>query len=98
VHYVRSNGTNMPERLKVRAPSFVNIPSFKASCLGAPMADVMITLAACDPCYSCTERSLVLARPGDAPRLASPGLIEASRQKTFAIARSMGRAPDLDLE
>ena len=98
VHYVRSNGTNMPERLKVRAPSYVNIPSFKASCLGAPMADVMITLAACDPCYSCTERSLVLTRPGDAPRLESPGLIEASRQKTFAIARSMGRAPDLDLE
>lgn len=98
VHYVRSNGTNMPERLKVRAPSYVNIPSFKASCLGAPLADVMITLAACDPCYSCTERSLVLTGPGRAPLPAAPRLIEASRQKTLALARSMGRAPDLDLE
>ena len=73
VHYVRSNGTNMPERLKVRAPSYVNIPSFKASCLGAPMADVMITLAACDPCYSCTERAMTLVDPRGAPLGAAPG-------------------------
>jgi NADH-quinone oxidoreductase subunit D len=98
VHYVRSNGTNMPERLKVRAPSYVNIPSFKASCLGAPLADVMITLAACDPCYSCTERSLVLTGTGQAPMPAATILLAASRQKTLAIARALGRAPDLDLE
>jgi NADH-quinone oxidoreductase subunit D len=97
IHYVRSNGTNMPERLKVRAPSYVNIPSFKASCLGAPMADVMITLAACDPCYSCTERAIVLTDPRGAPLGGVPGLVEASRRKTLAIARDMGRRPDLDL-
>lgn len=95
VHYVRSNGTNMPERLKVRAPSYVNIPSFKASCLGAPMADVMITLAACDPCYSCTERAMVLVEPGGAPIPPVPGLLEASRRKTFELARDLGRKPDL---
>jgi NADH-quinone oxidoreductase subunit D len=97
IHYVRSNGTNMPERLKVRAPSYVNIPSFRASCLGAPMADVMITLAACDPCYSCTERSLVLRDAAGARLLATPGLIEASRQKTLELARALGHAPDLEL-
>ena len=98
IHYVRSNGTNMPERLKVRAPSYVNIPSFRSSCLGAPMADVMITLAACDPCYSCTERSLVLRDAAGARLLATPGLIEASRQKTFELARALGHAPDLKLD
>ena len=34
-HYVRSDGSNRPVRHKVRAPSYVNVPSFKASCIGA---------------------------------------------------------------
>ena len=55
-HYVRSDGGNRPVRHKVRAPSYVNVPSFKASCIGEKIADVTITLAAVDPCYSCTER------------------------------------------
>ena len=55
-HYVRSDGGNRPVRHKVRAPSYVNVPSFKASCIGQHIADVTITLAAVDPCYSCTER------------------------------------------
>ncbi|HSM49799.1 MAG TPA: nickel-dependent hydrogenase large subunit [Thermoanaerobaculia bacterium] len=98
VHYVRSNGTNMPERLKVRAPSFVNIPSFKSSCLGAPLADVLITLAACDPCYSCTERAVVLRDRGGRPLPAAPELLAASRRKTAELARELGRPPDLELE
>ena len=35
------------------------IPSFKATCVGQPVADVTIALAAVDPCYSCTERLAV---------------------------------------
>ncbi len=55
-HYVRSDGSNRPIRHKVRAPSFNNIPTFKASCIGLQIPDVAITLASVDPCYSCTER------------------------------------------
>ena len=33
-HYVRSDGGNRPVRHKARAPSYVNVPSFKASCIG----------------------------------------------------------------
>ncbi len=55
-HYVRSDGTNRPVRHKVRAPSFNNVPTFKASCIGEQIPDVAITLASVDPCYSCTER------------------------------------------
>jgi NADH-quinone oxidoreductase subunit D len=97
VHYLRSNGTNMPERLKVRAPSYVNIPTFKASCTGAQLADVMITLAACDPCYSCTERALVVTGAEGAP-VPAPALLELSRARTREIARGMGRRPDLVLD
>ena len=59
-HYVRSDGGNRPVRHKARAPSYVNVPSFKASCIGGKLADVLITLAAVDPCYSCTERIAVV--------------------------------------
>jgi len=55
-HYVRSDGSNYPVRHKVRAPSYMNVPTFKVSCIGAEIADVAITLASVDPCYSCTER------------------------------------------
>jgi Ni,Fe-hydrogenase III large subunit len=45
-YYVRTDGTNRPIRHKVRAPSYVNIPTFQASCKGIPIADALITLAA----------------------------------------------------
>jgi len=97
VHYVRSNGTNMPERLKVRAPSFTNIASFQASCLGASIADVTITLAACDPCYSCTERTAVVVDGGGRIVGTFRDLLQQSRARTQALAREFGRRPDLDL-
>lgn len=97
IHYVRSNGTNMPERLKVRAPSFTNIPSFKASCLGASIADVTITLAACDPCYSCTERTAIVRNVDTGREETLADLVKRSREKTARLAADMGRKPDLFL-
>jgi NADH-quinone oxidoreductase subunit D len=97
VHYLRSNGTNMPERLKVRAPSYTNIPSFKVSCIGAAIADVTITLAACDPCYSCTERTAVVTDADGETVATFDDLLRRSREKTAEIAREMGRPADLDL-
>lgn len=97
IHYVRSNGTNMPERLKVRAPSFVNVPSYTASCIGESIADVTIALAACDPCYSCTER-VAAVRRDDGPDLGWADLVRLGRERTHALAREMGREPGLRLE
>jgi NADH-quinone oxidoreductase subunit D len=85
VHYVRSDGGNRPVRHKVRAPSYVNVPSFKASCIGEDIADVTITLAAVDPCYSCTERLAVVR--GKDHKLICDGeeLLKLSREKTERI-------------
>jgi len=58
-HYIRSDGSNRPVRHKIRAPSYNNIPTFKASCIGMQIPDVAITMAGVDPCYSCTERMCV---------------------------------------
>ena len=62
LHYVRSNGGNMPMRHKVRAPSFNNILTNELSVLGNTVADAGLITAAVDPCYSCTERVGVVDR------------------------------------
>jgi NADH-quinone oxidoreductase subunit D len=95
-HYVRSDGGNRPIRHKVRAPSFVNVPSFRASCIGQHIADVTITLAAVDPCYSCTERLAVVDRHHNIVH-DYEALLKLSREKTARIKKEIG-APKLKLE
>lgn len=55
-HFVKSDGSNSPVRHKIRAPSYVNIATFKKSCVGQSISDATLALAAVDPCYCCTER------------------------------------------
>jgi membrane-bound hydrogenase subunit alpha len=88
-HYVRSDGGNRPVRHKARAPSYVNVPSFKASCIGQKIADVTITLAAVDPCYSCTERVAVVDRKTNEVLCDYDMLLKLSRSKTDEIRKQM---------
>ena len=59
-HFVKTDGSNYPVRHKIRAPSYVNIATFRKSCIGQTITDATISLAAVDPCYCCTERMAVL--------------------------------------
>ncbi len=86
-HYIRSDGTNRAIRHKVRAPSYVNIPTYTASCKGIPVADALITLASVDPCYCCTERSLKVVNKENDPY--SIDLLKLSREKTERIRRQI---------
>jgi len=87
-HYVRSDGGNRPVRHKMRAPSYVNVPSFRASCIGADISDVTITLAAVDPCYSCTERLAVVDSHHNVIHNYD-ALLKLSREKTERIRKEM---------
>jgi len=87
-HYVRSDGGNRPVRHKIRAPSFVNVPSFRASCIGQHIADVTITLAAVDPCYSCTERLAVVDSHNNVTHDYET-LLKLSREKTERIKKEI---------
>jgi len=95
-HYVRSDGGNRPVRHKVRAPSFVNVPSFKASCIGEHIADVTITLAAVDPCYSCTERMAVVDSRNNLVH-DYEALLKLSRERTAQLRKELG-VPELKME
>lgn len=88
LHYVRSNGGNMPIRHKVRAPSFNNILTNELSVLGNTVADAGLITAAVDPCYSCTERMAVVDRRDGSRRiLTEADLVRMSVEKTEEIRK-----------
>jgi NADH-quinone oxidoreductase subunit D len=60
VHYVKANGTDKPERVKLRAPTLANLASITHMLDGGYLADVPIVIAAIDPCFSCTDRSIAI--------------------------------------
>lgn len=85
-HYVKSDGTNSPARHKMRAPTFMNLPTYKATIVGQTIADATIILAAIDPCYCCTER--VAVRDSAGKKLYNGlDLVRLSQEKTDQIRK-----------
>jgi membrane-bound hydrogenase subunit alpha len=60
VHYVRGNGTDKPERVKVRAPTLANIQAVAFMLRDGYLADLPIVIAAIDPCFSCSDRMIAV--------------------------------------
>ncbi|MGC7846542.1 nickel-dependent hydrogenase large subunit [Desulforudis sp. 1088] len=54
--YIKGNGTAHLERLKVRTPTFANIPALLAMIPGCELADIPVIVLSIDPCIACTER------------------------------------------
>ena len=61
-HYIKSNGTEKPERVKVRAPSLGNVLPVKYMLENSFIADIPIIIAAIDPCFSCADRMIKIKR------------------------------------
>jgi NADH-quinone oxidoreductase subunit D len=97
-HYVRSDGGNRPVRHKVRAPSYMNVPTDRVAVLGETVADATIILAAVDPCYCCTERMAAVDAATGEQVWSSADLIKLSQRKTEKLRADMGvEEPKLDL-
>lgn len=56
VYYIKGNGTKFLERMRVRTPTFANMPSLFKLLQGCDLADVPLIILTIDPCISCTER------------------------------------------
>lgn len=56
IYYIKANGTKNLDRLRVRTPTFANIPAMLKLIPGTELADVPILVLTIDPCISCTER------------------------------------------
>ena len=55
-YYLASDGSDIPRRVKIRTPTFMNMPSVQAMSAGQQLADMPLIQASIDPCYSCTDR------------------------------------------
>ncbi len=98
-HYIRSDGTNRPARHKIRAPSYMNVPSNQVAVLGETVADATIILAAVDPCYCCTERMAAIDPDTGKQVLSAAELIRLSQQKTERLRKELGaEGPRLRLD
>ena len=60
IHYLWSNNTNKPYRLKITTPTLSNIMSVSEMMKGDYLADSTITLASIDPCFSCEDRMITV--------------------------------------
>lgn len=55
-YYVKCDGSMSPERVRIRTPTFANIPPILAMLPGCELADVPVITLTVDPCISCLER------------------------------------------
>jgi len=56
IYFSKANGTKFLDRMRVRTPTFANIPGLLQTLKGAELADVPLLILTIDPCISCTER------------------------------------------
>jgi len=73
VYYIRANGTNMPERVKIRTPTYANVFTYTKTLLEARLEHVRPILESIDPCYACTDRLIIVD-------------VETGRSRTVAIS------------
>ena len=56
LYYVKGVGSKNMDRVRIRTPTFANIPPLLAMLPGCELADVPVIVLSIDPCISCTER------------------------------------------
>lgn len=56
VYYCVTDGSDIPFKVKVRTPSFVNMYALTRVLIGEDVADVTLISGSLDPCFSCMQR------------------------------------------
>jgi len=55
-YYAKGNGTRNLERMKIRTPTYANLPSLLVMLPGCQLPDVPVIVLSIDPCICCMER------------------------------------------
>jgi ech hydrogenase subunit E len=69
MYHIISNGTEFPERVKVRTPSLCNWSSISSVAVGHKLADMPMLLVGIDPCFSCNDRMITVKRENSSEEL-----------------------------
>ncbi|MGE4552231.1 MAG: nickel-dependent hydrogenase large subunit [Desulfovibrionaceae bacterium] len=56
LYYLRADGSQHLSRVRIRTPTFANIPALMTMLPGLDLSDVPVVVLSIDPCISCTER------------------------------------------
>lgn len=56
IYYLRTDGTDMPARLKWRVPSYMNWDALQVMLKGEKVSTIPLIVNSIDPCISCTDR------------------------------------------
>ncbi len=56
MYYIRATGKKYLERMRIRTPTFANIPTLLHMLPGVDLANAPVAVLSIDPCISCTER------------------------------------------
>lgn len=56
LYYIKGSGTKFLDRVRIRTPTFANIPPLATMLPGVELAAVPVIVLSIDPCISCTER------------------------------------------
>ncbi|KAA0000681.1 MAG: NADH dehydrogenase subunit [Thermoplasmata archaeon] len=87
IHYVKlREGFEYLYAWKVRAPTYINILSWRPMLLDMQIADIPIVAASIDPCISCTNRVIVV-KGNEEKILTAEELHKLSVQKTRRLRR-----------
>ncbi|MBI9044390.1 MAG: nickel-dependent hydrogenase large subunit [Anaerolineaceae bacterium] len=65
-YFIKSLGSDKPDRVKVRTPTLPNWGSVLALAVGHKLADMPMLLSGIDPCFSCNDRMIELHRENSA--------------------------------
>lgn len=56
MYFLRSDGSDTPQRVKWRVPTYMNWEALQVMMAGCQVADIPLIVNSIDPCISCTER------------------------------------------
>jgi ech hydrogenase subunit E len=56
LYYIKAGGRKFLDRLRIRTPTFANLPALLTLLPGLWLSDVPVVVLSIDPCISCTER------------------------------------------
>lgn len=97
IHYVMGKkGSDIPERWKMREPTFPNLFAVARALVGEQVADIPVAIASIDPCLSCTDRVAVVdANTGKRRILTERDLLKLSIEKTREINPNVKAKPEV---
>ncbi|HIP56643.1 MAG TPA: hydrogenase large subunit, partial [Ignisphaera aggregans] len=77
---------NRVYRYRARAATFNNLPVAPEMLKGYTVADAPLIVASIDPCYSCTERVIIVnVKSGEKRVLTQSELVKISRKKSVRL-------------